>query len=470
MEKILAENIITNSTLKNELVDIVSNVYGQELENKLLEVLIVPKPGDESKPIEKDVYYSAEYTMDADSQINSIKSGRESLVNMEAESRILHVESKRGNDLLYTIFVLLLYKAVNYSELIQYVLSEIGREAEYKELGSKERIARVIQKCNLKNREILMIKYSQDFLERNKLPTAERLIELSTQRYEGSESEARIYFENENMKDIRKMFVFGKGNQKVKATRMLVSGELRTIRKLMEMSKRKALYLFADKELCITALVTVIQDNPAQQQEVVPQQYNYICFEGYMRWSVYIKGKEKICYRQGKYYINSSDGQDKGTEAVRDFKARAANKIGDKTIKIIGGLVETLKKQKHGTSVILTDDVNEVTRLCNLYRGILINRSRQGSLRTKEGMFDEEKLLSITDIDGALFMDLDGKCSAFGVIVDGIATEKGNPGKGARYNSIHNYIRQKKNDKVYIALIFSEDGDIVIEDNLDVIE
>lgn len=470
MEKLLTENIETNSILKDELVDIVSNVYGQKLEKKFLEVLIVPKTGDRRKAVENNMYYSEEYTIDSNVQINDIRSGRGSLANMETDSKIIHVESKRNNSLPYTIFIILLHKAVNYSELIEYVLNEIGKVAGYKELVSKKRITRVIQEYNLKNREILMVKYTQDFLERNKLPTTECLIELSTQRYEGSESEARIYIENENMKDIKKMFVFGEENQTVKATRMLKSGELRTIRKLMELSKRKALHLLADKDLCITALVTVRQDNPAQQQDAVSQQYDYICFEGYMRWSVYIKGKEKICYRQGKYYINSYDGQDKGTEAVLDFKARAVNKIGDETIEIIEGLVDVLKKQKHGTSVILTDDINEAARLCNLYRGILINRSKQQPLRTKEEMFDEEKLLSITDIDGALFMDLDGKCNALGVIVDGIATEKGNPGKGARYNSIHNYIRQKKNDKIYIALIFSEDGDIVIEDNLNVIE
>lgn len=38
-------------------------------------------------------------------------------------------------------------------------------------------------------------------------------------------------------------------------------------------------------------------------------------------------------------------------------------------------------------------------------------------------------------------MDIDGECIAFGVIVDGIACEKGNAGRGARYNSIYNYIR-----------------------------
>lgn len=52
--------------------------------------------------------------------------------------------------------------------------------------------------------------------------------------------------------------------------------------------------------------------------------------------------------------------------------------------------------------------------------------------------------------------------------MDGIACEKGNPGRGARYNSIYNYIRQKKDDNVYVALIFSEDGGVDIIDNFDV--
>ena len=47
---------------------------------------------------------------------------------------------------------------------------------------------------------------------------------------------------------------------------------------------------------------------------------------------------------------------------------------------------------------------------------------------------------SITNIDGAVLMDLDGYCHGIGVILDGIATEKGDPSRGARYNSAIRYV------------------------------
>ncbi|MCX4255185.1 MAG: hypothetical protein OSJ63_08005 [Bacilli bacterium] len=80
--------------------------------------------------------------------------------------------------------------------------------------------------------------------------------------------------------------------------------------------------------------------------------------------------------------------------------------------------------------------------------------------------WNEGQLLSITDIDGSLFIDLEGTCLAIGVIVDGIVTIKGDAGRGARYNSIKNYVMQKKKeDGNYIGIVISEDRKIDIFQN-----
>lgn len=61
----------------------------------------------------------------------------------------------------------------------------------------------------------------------------------------------------------------------------------------------------------------------------------------------------------------------------------------------------------------------------------------------------------LTSIDGALLLSPQGVCYAIGVILDGAATEHGDPGRGARYNSSVRYFANRQN---CIAVIVSEDG------------
>lgn len=70
---------------------------------------------------------------------------------------------------------------------------------------------------------------------------------------------------------------------------------------------------------------------------------------------------------------------------------------------------------------------------------------------------------SITSIDGAVLMDLDGCCHGIGVILDGIATDKGDPSRGARYNSAIRYVETITKNPDYsncFAIVISEDGDV----------
>ena len=52
-------------------------------------------------------------------------------------------------------------------------------------------------------------------------------------------------------------------------------------------------------------------------------------------------------------------------------------------------------------------------------------------------------------------LDVTGTCYAIGVILDGIATAKGNSERGSRYNSAIRYVENNGN---CVAIIISEDG------------
>ena len=64
----------------------------------------------------------------------------------------------------------------------------------------------------------------------------------------------------------------------------------------------------------------------------------------------------------------------------------------------------------------------------------------------------------VTTIDGAVRIDPDSTCYALGVILDGLASPKGAPSRGACYNSAIRYVKSSKYPCV--AIVVSEDGTI----------
>lgn len=89
-------------------------------------------------------------------------------------------------------------------------------------------------------------------------------------------------------------------------------------------------------------------------------------------------------------------------------------------------------------------------------------RLTQSSTLIKPKKLNLQLLKRLSGIDGAIILDTKGTCHAFGVILDGRIT-KGDPGRGARFNSAHRYFRTKEEEEVpCVLLIVSEDGHVSI--------
>lgn len=306
--------------------------------------------------------------------------------------------------------------------------------------------------------------YATMWLKENNLPSIDILTELSASFYEGSVTESRIYFSNNSLEVVAEL------DQDAKLQRELDTEKLVMVRKLMEISKRDKIYLYANTEeengnsrFFITQLVRLSDDKKEKANEI------YIKFTGFLSWQIIYEGKEEIGYYKGECRINY-------TECNKEYK-QDFNKLTGIDKNMLENLIKILEKQKHGTSVIFMDEEakkmvegdkfkSEVDRLCNLNRG-----TKLGSLSIcydEHKGWDEEVLLGITSIDGALMMNFQGQCLAIGVIVDGEAKIPGKVSRGARYNSITNYVKQKrkgKNKCKCIGIIFSEDGRIDIQNN-----
>lgn len=69
-------------------------------------------------------------------------------------------------------------------------------------------------------------------------------------------------------------------------------------------------------------------------------------------------------------------------------------------------------------------------------------------------------ILSISAVDGAIFLDLNGDYVAHGVILDGSSNCPGDISRGSRYNSTKNFIYSlpTAESNAYVGIVISEDG------------
>jgi hypothetical protein len=100
---------------------------------------------------------------------------------------------------------------------------------------------------------------------------------------------------------------------------------------------------------------------------------------------------------------------------------------------------------EHGTMLVVSTDAEpEAARL-----------SAQ-ALPVEAARLDPTTLAQVSSIDGAILLSPDGKCHAMGVILDGVATDRGDRSRGARLNSAIRYLASTPIPTVIVLV--SEDG------------
>ena len=108
-------------------------------------------------------------------------------------------------------------------------------------------------------------------------------------------------------------------------------------------------------------------------------------------------------------------------------------------------LVEAAQQQHHGTTIVISSSApQEAERLGGQ------------ALEIIAGRIDAEQLLRLSSIDGAVLLSPRGDCHAVGVILDGLAIEEGDRGRGARFNSAVRYLAST--EAAAVVVLVSEDG------------
>lgn len=161
-------------------------------------------------------------------------------------------------------------------------------------------------------------------------------------------------------------------------------------------------------------------------------------------WEVTYAGNVLMRVKYGQPYLPKPSFNE---EKLRKDLPRIFNKITNKQIDRLVGLVRQAEREKHGTMILISKNAKkEAQRLGNQATPI------------KPKLLTPKALRNLTPIDGALIVNPKGTCYAIGAILDGMAIKVGDPARGARYNSAIRYIATSKNP--CLAIVISEDGGI----------
>lgn len=243
--------------------------------------------------------------------------------------------------------------------------------------------------------------------------------------YEGAEGSGTIVLAKEDHPSLKKTILF-ENPPRLSATR--------AARKLLQLATHD-LALHTNSEN-LFGLVDI------GKYESTAEDLFTIGFLGHHHWEVRHNSQILMRVRYGQPSLPKPPYDEKKLE--KDLPRIFAGMTG-KQVERIMGLIRQAEREPHGTMLIISSAAKkEAERLAT-----------EGT-RIASKTLTPELLGSLTPIDGAVLLTPKGTCYAIGVILDGMATELGNPARGARYNSAIRYVCSSKSPT--LAVVVSEDG------------
>ena len=172
-----------------------------------------------------------------------------------------------------------------------------------------------------------------------------------------------------------------------------------------------------------------------------------IAIEGHAKWSLIINGTAlmKVAYEHATLPKQILD-----KDLFRDVAHR---EVGAVEVERVWDILQCALDNNHGTTIVVSENpVSEIERL------------GQEALAIKPEYLDHRDVARLGRIDGAIILGPEGRCYAFGVILDGLATTSSDRARGARFNSSIRYQRTSKIGTMVIVI--SDDGTVDLIPNL----
>ena len=295
------------------------------------------------------------------------------------------------------------------------------------------------------DREVLLQKAEKDLMRTVAFSGADtdglhRLYELcneiSLMKYEGTVGVGRMIVAKKEHPKI---------NWSLELIKPIRLSNSRIVRKFLELSNANsaiisdAVFIYGLGELDVTY-------DPAEESVFT------IKFLSHMKWELFhdVNSMMVVEYLLPTMQENPIDRE----KFYRDFP-RIFDMITPDQIDVHWEIALEATKQKRGTMLVICDNAeSEAVRL-----------GKQG-FAVKPFTLTKNRVYQVTSIDGAVLLDRNCQCHAIGVILDGLATEKGNAARGSRYNSAVRYHDHFGKNSSLIIIIVSEDGMIDLIPNL----
>lgn len=206
--------------------------------------------------------------------------------------------------------------------------------------------------------------------------------------------------------------------------------DFRTVRKLLEMSSSELFLLCAEG-----SVYGLGSCEPCERLFLVS-------ILGHLHWRLLYAGRVLMEVSYGQPHlpeerIDQTRFRQEMRRIFRELQAAALEALWE--------LVLEATRQAHGTMVVISAGAAaEAARL-----------SKHG-LAVEPTPLTRELVRLVTAIDGAVLIDPMNVCYAVGVILDGRASDKGDPSRGARFNSAIRYVASSQYP--CLAIVVSEDG------------
>ena len=166
-----------------------------------------------------------------------------------------------------------------------------------------------------------------------------------------------------------------------------------------------------------------------------------VSITGHAKWEASVNGDKFLRVSYGKATIpNQQIEKD-------ELKDTAERTVGNANINRIWNIVRTAQQNGQGATIVVSKDPEaETARL-----------STEG-MPIEPDYLEPAEIVGLCSVDGAVIIGPDGRCYAFGVILDGVADESGDRARGARFNSALRYQNRKTPGSMIIVI--SDDGTI----------
>ena len=173
-----------------------------------------------------------------------------------------------------------------------------------------------------------------------------------------------------------------------------------------------------------------------------------ITVEGHARWSISV---DDIILMRVDYEHAALPKQILDKALFEDVAERT---VGAVEVERIWGIVQSALEDDHGTTIVVSKEpVAEIDRLA------------QQALPIKPEYLEHKDVARLGRVDGAILLGPDGRCYAFGVILDGLAASSGDRARGARFNSSMRY-QQTFKEIGTMVIVISDDGTVDLIPNL----